>query len=184
MRSLSMTYQTNLCRYSDKSSIQVFRFQTSTVLSFQETTTISFAPKHFKMCSYLSEDDIYMKYTLSMQLTQSKSKIQLKEVCTVSSIVLMLTLIGHDMVFLSIQISLGFHLTFGIRVAFSFSSSVLSPHCTNSYSWEQGRRVFYWRAGSILSIQLRKIDLIYIGVDSIILYKLRYKSICHHSVSR
>ena len=45
-----------------------------------------------------------------MQLTQSKSKTQLQEVCTVSSIVLMLTLIGHDMVFISFAISIEIHL--------------------------------------------------------------------------
>ena len=37
--------------------------------------------------------------------------------------------------------------------------------------------VFYWHAGSILSIYLRKVDLVYIGVDSIILYKLQYYSL-------
>ena len=41
----------------------------------------------------------------------------------------------------------------------------------------QGRHVFYWRAGSILSNYLRKVDLIYVSVNSIILCKL------HNSIS-
>ena len=39
-------------------------------------------------------------------VTQSKSKTQQQELCTVSSIVLLLALIGHNMVFVSIIISL------------------------------------------------------------------------------
>ena len=38
----------------------------------------------------------------------------------------------------------------------------------------QGRCIFLWRTGSILRIYLCKVDLIYVRVDSIILYNLRY----------
>ena len=43
-------------------------------------------------------------FNILFPLTQSKSKSQQQEVCTVSSIVLLLTLIGQDMEFVSIII--------------------------------------------------------------------------------
>ena len=61
------------------------------------------------------------------KLTQSKSKTQKQEVCTVSSIVILLTLIGHDMVFISFTISLEihytttFHLLMGIETLYDTS---------------------------------------------------------------
>ena len=47
----------------------------------------------------------------SKPVTQSKSKTQSQEVCIVSSIVILLTLIGHNMIFISIRISLDFDYT-------------------------------------------------------------------------
>ena len=44
-------------------------------------------------------------------VTQSKSTMQQQEVCTVSSILLLLTLIGNNMEFISFTISLGIHYT-------------------------------------------------------------------------
>ena len=53
--------------------------------------------------------NLYIYYSNLNLLTQSKSKIQYQEVRTVSSILLPLTLIGYDMAFKSITISLQFH---------------------------------------------------------------------------
>ena len=59
----------------------------------------------------------------SNKLTQSKSKTQSQEVCTVNSIVLLLTLIGHNMAFKSIRISAASMVS---QVARSLAGQVLS----------------------------------------------------------
>ena len=46
------------------------------------------------------------------ELTQSKSKMRKQEQCTVSSIVILLTLIEHNIVFISLTISLEIQKTF------------------------------------------------------------------------
>ena len=47
-------------------------------------------------------------FNILFPLTQSKSKSQQEEVCTVSSIVLLLTLIGQDMEFVQLEFNYNF----------------------------------------------------------------------------
>ena len=100
----------------------------------------------------------HQTWSIEKRVTQSKSKTQKQEVDTVSTIELLLTLIGHNMVFITFAISLETHYTNTFHFIRHKTITIVTPHW-NRHTKEImlkliDRRVIFCAKGRVINTQL------------------------------